>query len=425
MKKKLALLVLSAVMMLTVAACGGKPQQQAEQQPEQPAANEAEASDELQPEPGAELVLWAGKSAYTEYAAQEFEKKYNIKVKIEEVNSWDSPGRLSTDGPAGTGGDVVEIVSDALGTSVNSGIVLPNDYFEEETRSSMSQLSIDSSTYNGILYGYPRDIYTYALFVNKELVKDTKFETWDDIVAFAKKFNDIPSNKFGFMFDPSHWYLNSSFMLGYGGYIFGKNGTDTSDIGMNNEGAVKGLEFLQTLKATLPFKAADLTGDLKSGLFEQGKVAINFDGSWAASSFRKLPFEVGVIPLPAMPGGQYPLSLIGTHSFYVSAYSKYPNAAKLFANFLTSKEMLAKDYETNGFIPAVKGLEDNEKFKNDEIVQGFMKQLEHSQVMPNVPEMSQYSQVLTPALVSIWDGGNVKQVLDKAADNLKTSIANK
>jgi arabinogalactan oligomer / maltooligosaccharide transport system substrate-binding protein len=438
MKMKFGLVALSVILMFVMAACGNKSESSnASQQSEQSASAESStasedpaataSTDELTLEAGAELKLWVTEnSQYIQNMAQDFEKQYNVKVKIEQVNSWESAGRLSTDGPAGNGADVIEITSDSLGKAVKTGVLLPNDYFEEETKSYINKQAIESASFDGILYGYPRDIYTYALYVNEDLVKDAKLDTWDDIIAFAKQFNDIKNNKYGLMIDPSsfqNWFFNASFMMGYGGYFFGNNGTDTKDIGVNNEGSVKGLEFFKSLKDILPLKAADVTGDVKTGLFESGKLAISMDGSWAADNNRSLPFKVAVLPLPPMAEGKSPLALIGTHSFAVSAYSKYPNAAKLFAHFLTSKDNLTKDFDITGLIPAMNGLETTDRYKTDLIVQGFMKQLNNSVVMPNIPEMDLLAKAMTPAITDIWDGAEVKPELDKAAQNLKDSLA--
>ncbi|AJY73821.1 sugar ABC transporter substrate-binding protein [Paenibacillus beijingensis] len=422
MKKKLGLLALSAVMTFTLAACGGKTNSantgnEATNGTGQ--QNEAAANEELKPEPGAELKLWTIKDDFTENAAKEFEQKYNIKVTTEDVTFWDSPARLATDGPAGMGADVFGMTNDFLGGAVGSGLVLPNDYFEEETKSITRKDAIDASTFEGVLYGYPRSVYTYALYVNKDLVKDVKLDTWDDIITFAKKFNDEKNNKYAYMFDTGSFFL-FSYLAGYGGYVFGNNETDPKDIGINNEGAVKGMQFIQSLKEILPLKFSDMNVDIKTGLFESGKLAINMDGSWNMAKFSKLPFNVTVIPMPPMPGDKAPVTLAGTTSYYVSAYSKYPNAAKLFANFLTSKENQAKAVEVTGEFPAAEGVDN----RTDEIPQGFQKQLANSRMWSNLPEMKYFGQYLDPAFTAVWEGADVKTTLDKAAAGMKSSIEN-
>ncbi|NGM83220.1 extracellular solute-binding protein [Paenibacillus sp. 7124] len=426
MTKKLGLLALCMMLMLVLVACGGKPGA-GNAETEGAAANSggeatAEATEELTPEPGAQLTFWTIKDAFTDYAAAEFEKKYGIKVTVEDVAYWDSVARLTTDGPAGTGADVLGINNDGLGGAVKAGVVLPNDYFEEDTKSINRKMAVDASTIDGILYGYPRNVYTYSLYVNKDLVKDTKLDTWDDIIAFSKKFNDVKNNKYGFMFEGSNAFYDVAFMTGYGGYVFGSGETDPHDIGVNNEGSVQGMKFFQTLREIMPLKLSDATRDVKTGLWESGKLAINMDGSWNIGNFGKLPFKVEVIPLPAMPGGKEPIVLAGNTSYYVSSYSKYPNAAKIFANFITSKEMQIKDNQMTGVIPAAEGIDNDPSIRKDAIMQGFFKQMKNSQMMSNLTEMEYFWNYMGPAFDDIWNGADVKATLDKAAEGMKSSI---
>lgn len=429
MKKKLGLLLLSTVMTMSLAACGGKSDSSGAANEAASGAgqqNETAAGEELKPEEGAELTFWTIKDDFTDYAAKEFEKKYNIKVTVEDVAYWDSVARLTTDGPSGTGADVLGINNDGLGGAVKAGIILPNDYYEEDTRKNASKAAVDAATFEGIMYGYPRNLYTYSLYVNKDLVGDAKLETWEDIKAFAKKFNDPKNNKYAFMFEgggASPFYA-AAFMAGYGGYVFGNNESDPKDIGINNEGSVKGAQYFQTLKEMLPLKFTDMTRDVKTGLWEDGKLAINLDGSWNIGNYGKLPFKVGVIPLPKMPDGKDPLVYAGSTAYYVSSYSKYPNAAKMFANFITSKEMQIKDNEMTGVIPAAEGIANEPGIRKDDIMQGFFKQIDNSRMMSNLVEMQYFWQAMTPALESIWDGADVKTTLDKAAADMKSSIEN-
>lgn len=433
MKKKLGLLALTAMMAVSMSACGSKSEGTAGGSAQtgngnasagEPAAGNA--TEELKPEPGAELTLWTKKDDFVVQSIAEFEKKYNVKVKLEDVFYTETVDRLKTDGPAGMGADLIVFGHDRLGDAVKSGIVLPNDYFEEDAKAANIQTAVDALTYDGIMYGYPQYLYTYALYVNDDLVKGAKLDTWDDVKAVAKTITDVKNNKYGFMFEGAgaSLFYDYSFMAGYGGYVFGKNGTDKNDIGVNNEGAVKGMQFFQSLKDILPLKLTDLTRDVKDGLWQDGKVAINMDGSWSAGPAKKLPFKVRVVPLPVMSEGKSPIAFAGVSGYFVTAYTKYPNAAKLLAHYLTTKEAQIKNYQMTGVIPVASGLDEtNEIFKDDPIMQGFMKQIKNTQHMPSIPEMNYFWENVTPALEQIWNGADVKATLDKAANNMKNNIA--
>ncbi|MFD1772342.1 sugar ABC transporter substrate-binding protein [Paenibacillus rhizophilus] len=432
MKKKLGLVMLSTLMMFTLAACGGNAATNSGNQSSnvtgsQTNTDETAAMDELKPEEGAELRLWTfitDLKPFTDYALKEFEQKYNIKVTVEDVGYWDSIKRLSTDGPAGVGADVFGLQTPDVANAVQSGLVLPNDYFEEDTKSMNKPDTIAAATHDGILYGYPWNVYTFSLYYNKDLVKDAKLETWDDIIAFSKKFNDVKNNKFGFLYEPKTSAFDVAFMTGYGGYIFGNNETDVNDIGINNEGSVKGMQFIQSLREIIPLELADVTNNLKEGLWSQGKLAINMDGSWAIGEHNKQPFPVGVLPMPKLAGGENAMPLAGSTGYYVSSYSKYPNAAKLLAHFITTKEMQIKNNELTGALPAADVTGTEQGMRNDELTQGFLKQIASSHRFPGLYETKYVWPALDAAIADVWKGGDPKAALDKAAGKLKTDIAN-
>ncbi|RIE01160.1 sugar ABC transporter substrate-binding protein [Cohnella faecalis] len=330
---------------------------------------------------------------------------------------------MKTDGQAGTAADILTQPHNDLGNAVKSGFVLPNDYYEEQTREEFIQPAVDAVTNNGVLYGYPRNMETYALFVNKDLVKDAPLNTWDDIIAFAKSFNDIKNNKYGYMSRLDTLYFLYPFFSGYGGYVFGNNGTNPDDIGLNNEGSVEGMKFFRTLKEILPMAPADASDDIKTSLFQDGKLAINLDGVWNIGNFSKLGFNATMIPLPTLPNGKTPISFAGVKAYYVSAYSKYPNAAKLFARYVTSKDALLKNFEMSGFIPARKGMAEESAIKNNEMVVSALKQLENSMPMPSIIEMNSVWVPIQQAMELIWNGGDVKASLDKAVDDIRIGIS--
>lgn len=132
------------------------------------------AEEELKPEAGAELTVWEAKEQveYMKQLAADFEKEYGVPVKVEEMAGGDQGTRLATDGPSKLAADVLTLPHDQIGQAVKAGLLLPNDVFEEETKSTMVETAIQASTYDGILYGYPKSVETYALFYNKDLISE-------------------------------------------------------------------------------------------------------------------------------------------------------------------------------------------------------------------------------------------------------------
>ncbi|EFM11225.1 extracellular solute-binding protein family 1 [Paenibacillus curdlanolyticus YK9] len=438
MKKKL-LMTLVAMAMLTVplAACGSedKPKEPEKTTTEQTettktteGTTEEQPAADVTPEAGAKLVVWAAQEQkdYIEAMGKDFEAKYGIKVEYQKVSSADALNKIQKDGPAGVGADVFMLAHDQVNRAAQAGVVFPNDFYAEDTKANFVDTAVNAVTgTDGVLYGYPRNIETYLLFYNKNLVKPEDLATWDSIKAFSKAYNNPAEKKFGIMWKLDDSYFNYAFIGGSGGYVFGKNNTDPADIGLNNEGAVEGMKFMQSMKEVMPFKVADATSDVKTDLFQKGKLAIDLDGIWQLGSFtkEKLGFDVGAVPLPPMPNGKSPKPFAGVQSYFVSAFSQYPNAARLFAHYVSSQEAAVKMYQMTGVVSARKGLDADPAFQND-LVKAFMEQFKNVEPMPSIAETGSFWTAMGPVYPAIWDNNkDVKATLDKAVTDMKTLIS--
>lgn len=420
-----ALAVLTSVSVLP--ACGKSVSPPAAQ--EQGSTSEGMAKQEgLKPETGAQLLVWESKGPELDYlkaVAEQFEKDYGVKVKVEPVPAIDSVKKLTTDGPAGIGADVFSAPHDHLGNAVMAGLVLENDVFDEKAKNEYMASAIEGVSNNGALYGFPTAIDTYALFYNKSLLP-TAPKTYEEIVKFAATYNDPKNKKYAFMWNVGQLYQTYSFLAGYGGYVFGNNGTDANDIGLNNEKSVEGAKYVQSLKQILPLNTNDINDNIITGFFQEGKTAAVINGPWLQSSLTQVGFEYGVAPLPLLPNGEHPKSFSGIRGLYVNSYTKYPAAAKLFASYATSKPNLSKRFEMTKQLPPRKDLMDDPIITKDANASAFLEQAKYSTPMPSIPEMGNVWVPAGTALASLWnDKLDPGTALNSAVDQIKTAIKTK
>lgn len=436
--RQLLVLIFCFVMVFTLAACGknnsagnggnaaASNSGSANSAGDKAAANNNQAGEEeYKPEEGASLIVWDNKDKegeWSRFVAEEFTKKYNIPVKVEEVGHTDAPGKMKTDGPAGLAADVFAAPHDHAGGMAAQGLILENFYADEYQQDFMEAAIIGTSV-DGKMYGYPTNIETYALFYNKDLVKQAP-QTFEELMTQSKTFTDKAQNKYGFMMEVGNFYFVYSIIGGYEGYVFGNNNTDPNDIGLNNEGAVKAGQFMLRLKKEiLPLNNEDITYDVKQSLFNEGKLMFNIDGPWAVKGHKDAGLNFGVAPLPKLENGNVPTSFSGVKGFYVNAYTKYPEAASLYAKFATSEEMLLKRFEITGELPPRKSLLENEIIKNDEIAAAFLTQAQSAVPMPNIPEMPAVWGPAGSALAAIWnEQAAPKAALDSAVQQIKEAI---
>ena len=132
-------------------------------------------------------------------------------------------------------------------------------------------------------------------------------------------------------------------------------------------------------------------------------------GPWNLSPYEHAGINYGVTTLPALPGDSTPAaSFAGVRCMFVSAYSKHPEAAAAFAEFLLSEEMQALRYEKTGAMPSIK------MELEDENANGFLKQLDYAFPLPSGPQMDKFWGVFGATSANIWNGADIKTELDAA-----------
>ena len=168
----------------------------------------------------------------------------------------------------------------------------------------------------------------------------------------------------------------------------GDNGTNKDDMGLANDGAIEGLKVYQSLVDILPIKSGDINPDIKRGLFNSGDVAMDINGPWELAGYKEaLGENLGVAPVPTV-AGKTAITFSGMKIYVVNSFTKYPNAAKLYASFASDKNAQLLLNEKVGSIPTNLEALQTDQIKNDPFVSGFAEQAKNSQPMPSIPEMS-------------------------------------
>lgn len=377
---------------------------------------EAEAPTGLVPEEGANLVVWESNDAngkFLEEAAKRFADQYGIEVTYEAVELGDAPDKIALDGPNGIGADVFAAPHDRLGTMMSAGLLLEND-IEGYTTEVFAEKALSATTYEGAQIGYPLSVETYLMFYNKDLMPEAP-ETFEDIKTFAKTFNDERNNKFALMWEVGSAYYAYAFL---GAYVdlFGPNGDDVTSIGVDTPEAIEAMGVFQELREVYNVDSADASRDAMLNAFKGGQAAACITGPWDISEFDNSGINYGVSPLPKLPNGVPAKSFSGTRALYVSSFSKYPIAAKMFADFCAT-ELADLRYEMTSAVPAV-----NTVAITDEKQQVIYDQYENSFPMPKIPAMGSYWSPMGSAYANIWDGADIQSELNAAVSALKESI---
>lgn len=360
------------------------------------------------------LKVWESEGpekAFITFAARQYKKvDPSVKITYEPVGSTDSRAKIELDGPAGVGADVFVAPHDHIGALVEGGHVLPVDDADTYLANFEDVAKIGAS-YGGAVYGYPLGAETYALFYNKSLVKEAP-KTWDEVISFAKTYNNKAEGKYALVWPVGDGYYGYMFMASFDAPLFGPNGDDRKQHNLNSPNAIKGLTFFQSLrKQILDVPASDVSGDFCNAQFSEGKAAMIITGPWKITDFKKSGVDFGITTIPAFPGSNTPgKTFSGVRLAFVSSYSEYPEQAKAFAKFITSKEMLEKRYEMTDQIPPRKDIN-----ATGELSKGIKAQLAYASPMPTIPQLGTYWSSMNSAYSGIWDGDDVRKDLNAAA----------
>lgn len=379
------------------------------------------------PESGAELLLWTDSSTmdYMKKAANEFNKEYGYDVTFtfRALAPFESGSRMIQDSGAARVADVAEVAHDVLGRLVVAGTVMENLVSADNVDNKFMPSAVTASKYENVSYGFPVSYATISLFYNKDLMPNAP-KSFEEIMEFSKTFNDKKENKYALLFDIQNYYESRMFLSLYGGYEFGDNGTNSKDLGINSEKAQKGLAALKKLKIANNSNAADMRNpQVRRGLFNEGKVAAIIDGPWAIDGYNEGGINYGVTPIPTLEG-QSPRTFSTVRLAVVSTYSKYPKAAQLFANYLTTDEMLNLRYKMTKSVPPVENLMKDISANADEAIRAIIKQGYSSDAMPSIPEMGYVWSPMNSALTSMWvNDKSPKEVLDQAKDIIEEQIS--
>jgi maltose/maltodextrin transport system substrate-binding protein len=364
------------------------------------------------------LLIWInGDKGFEGIAkiAEKFTKDTGIPVKVEHPEN--AIDKFEQAAAASKGPDIWIWPHDRVGSWITAGLITP------VTPSKKTTLEIDPLAWGawhigGKTWGYPLSIEAVGLLYNKALVP-TPPATWDDVIAIDKKLK--AQKKSAIMWSMTEIYYTYGLVSAGGGYAFKRraDGTyDPKDTGMNNPGAVKGLEMLVRLIKEGVVSRSSSYADAEAGMNE-GRIAMSFNGPWSWNNLKKSKIDFGIAPYPKLDGKQGG-SFVGVLGAMISTASPNKQLANEFLeNYLLSKDGL---HAMNAHVPL--GVPANKAFfdelKSDPLIAGTMAAAKSGSLMPNNPEMSRFWTVMLAALQNITQGRETaKEGLDRAVKRIK------
>ena len=342
MKHRMRLIIAAAALALVAAGCGGGD-----------GASEGEGGT-------LRYAYWGpNQTQAMEKIAAEFEKENpGVDVQLELTPFKQYFTKLQT---ATTGGQAPDVF----------WINAPNfpQYAANDKLLSQNDLNIDAGKYpkavvdlykwDGEQVAYPKDFdtiglwYNKALFAAKGVAVPTKDWTWDDVVTAAQKLTDPAKGVYGIAakLDPQIWLYNV--VPQGGGEVINADHNKSS---YGSEGSIRALQWSADLinKHKVSPNLGQMTETDPRQMFQSGKVAMIFEGSFAAVELHKNPYtrkNADVTTLPAGPAGEH--SVIHGVGQAISADTKHEDEAKKFVEFMVGERAATIQGETGVTLPGL------------------------------------------------------------------------
>lgn len=372
------------------------------------------------------------KQGYLSELIAAFNKEYSeYNIKVVDANM-DQYTDLENDGPYGYGPDVLYQANDRIMRYPSGRHILPLPAEEFDCYDKISDKGWQAYTQTvegqSYIFGIPVNVQGPLLYYRKDLLPENWEEEWDDdkngipdiveywtdMYRYSKQVkNNSGGSKFGYMRSFLEPYFSVGYLYSYGGYTFGKNNTDPSDIGHSAGNAELGGRIIRQLASVMDERCIDdsvTTGAyaaIASGEFfatiTTPDVYTMFVDEMKAAGYTAEYIAENLVTtyIPKLPvsgdledesqGFIESNMMGGIQGYAISSYTKYPNASLAFVKFATSYNMIKRRNELLGIVPARKDVAD-EAGGLSEVVNG---NLENGNITV-MPSLKESAQIWTP-----------------------------
>jgi multiple sugar transport system substrate-binding protein len=283
--------------------------------------------------------------------------------------------------------------------------------------------------YKGVQYGLPKDFDTVGLWYNKAIFDaagvsyPTAAWTWADFQAAAKKLTDPAKGIFGVgaNLEGQENYYNTIYQAG--GSVISSDGKKS---GYADPATIAGLKFWTDLVAAKESPSLkQMTDTAPLNLFESGKLAMFWGGSWDAKAFAGIDSTKSGIDVAPLPAGVKKATIIHGLANVVFAHTSHPAQAEKFAAFLGSQQAAQIEADTGTVIPAYNGTQQSwVKAYPQYHLQSFLDQLPDAVPYPISKNTAAWNALEASLLTKAWDGSEpTDQVAAELAQQMDAALA--
>lgn len=283
------------------------------------------------------------------------EENPNVTIEVEALDDESYKTKFKAYATGGNMPDLVNIWCSPsfLDEVVAAGTLEPLNA-DDYTDYGFTEGSLDGVTYDGQIYGLPRNTDVLGFYYNKDLFEANGVEvptTWDELLAAAQVFQDAGISTIA-MDGQDKWplahFINCMIgtVKGADTYTTMVNSVQNSDY---SDPAWKDTVTAASEQASLLFQPGFETTDYATAmnLFMNGQSAMFFMGSWEMSMAPD--FEVGYFTMPDFDGdGQGVIGAYNGGGYAISSSSAVKEEATALLNYMFQPENWSKLSWENG-----------------------------------------------------------------------------
>ncbi|MFP4016432.1 MAG: extracellular solute-binding protein, partial [Halanaerobiales bacterium] len=367
-----------------------------------------------------ELLIWADdtRSPVLQDVKARFQETFGIDVEIQELQLGDIRQNLGVAGPAGEGPDILIGQHDWLGELVANGLIEPISLGEK--KDSFYPVTLEAFSWDGKLYAVPYTFESIGLIYNKDFISEAP-ETFAEFREIIENTSNDETDTHGFVMPQPDPYHTFPFMSAKGGYVFANEDgvLNPLNIGLNNDGAIEGLSYLDKLYEEDLVKFIDY--QTMQSLFTSGQAAMMLSGPWIIPAVEDAGIDYGFAMLPTIDG-ETPKPFVGVSGMMISSFSENKMLAKAFlSEFVATEDTMRKLYELGKRPPAY--IPVGEEVSSDPVVAGVLNSAANGTPMPSIPEMAAVWQAWSDALeVVLQQKQDPQPAMDNAVQQIKDTI---
>ncbi len=408
---------------LVLAACGGgaspTPVPTAPPSSGQPAATPA--GGYTGPEVTITYAIWGDPAELkSQQAIVDSFHAANPKITVDvSVSDWDAYwDKVQTGIAGGAAPDVFAMDGPLFPDYQSRGVLLDLKPFIDRDAYDLTQLAdqgvADFTTADGGQYGLPRDLNTVVLYYNKAMFDAASVaypdDTWDwaKLVEVGKQLTkdvdaDGTVDQWGFYTettDMENFWLSAVWQNG--GDVMAPDGATTV---LDTPEAAGGIQFLQDLIWKEKVMAEPALFAETGDAFEQGKAAMESNGSWLVPTHEAAGIDFGVAPLPQGPAGRY--TSVNPTGAVVYQGTKAPDAAWEFVKYLASPPAQEQLMLLKASIPVSKEVLAGPYATSFEGAQVFADSLAYAKLKPSFVGYNEFTTILQGELdVNVFNAPN-------------------